>query len=145
MAKFTAIRIGGDLRPVDEEGLKAVRRCVPGVEVVCEVHPKRSAQQHRYAMGLFRKVHDSLPEDKEKLFPRMENLRDAILMECGYKETLYGLDGKPYEKPLSVAFDAMEPDEFTQFVDAAKRLITTVIIPGLDNQALEDEVWDMVA
>ncbi len=143
--KLAVLRRGLHLVPVDDDGREIVRKLRPGVAVMVEVSRNRSVPQHRLAMGLFRKVWERLPADGKLTWPRMENLRDAILEAVGYCEEYATLDGEIRRQARSVAFDKMDHGEFSAFLEMAVRLLCEKVIPDIDDQALLDEVEDMVA
>ena len=145
MAKFAAIKRGKNLVAVDDDGRDIMRKLSFHKPIMVDVKQKRSVHQHRLYWGLIRKVHDNLPERLDSMWPRPENLSKAILERLGYTDEIYGLDGKVFKQVQSIAFDNMDHTEFSEFMDQAIQLITTVIIPGLNAHDLHEEVLDMVA
>ena len=143
--KITLVKVGGVLRPGDDDARAVIAALTPGTPVLCELRQGRSVRQHRFAMGLFRKVWENMPEAKTGLWPRVENLRDAILIATGYVEQVIDVQGMAHLRAKSIAFDKMSQDEFGRFVQDAIAVICRDVVPGLDSAALEEEVLDMVA
>lgn len=144
MAKFAAVRRGSGLHVVDDEGREAIRALKINVPVMVEVKANRSVRQHRLWWGMIRKVHENLPERLEPMWPRPENLSKAILERLGFVDELTGLDGKVYRQVQSISFDKMDGLEFNEVMNRAIDLVVEIIIPGIDSDALRDEIADMV-
>ncbi len=143
--KFAAVKVGAHLQPCDSDGRDIIRRVAAGQPMMVEIKPSRSTQQHRLAMGLIRRVWENVPEKSSHLWPTMETFRYMLLEATGYSEEYTRIDGSKCVKAKSIAFDRMDSIEFSQFFEAAIDLIQARIIPGLDSQALKDEVLDMIA
>ena len=142
--RFAAIRHGLELRPTDEAGRQAIQSLRLHDQVMVEVKQARSLRQHRLYWGLIRTVHENLPEELEKNFPRPESLSKAILEALDYVDTLTGLDGKQFRQVKSIAFHNMDATEFNDLMEKAIDLVTTRLIPGLGSADLMDEVTEMI-
>lgn len=142
--RFAAIRHGLELRPTDDAGRLVIQSLRLHDQVMVEVKQARSLQQHRLYWGLIRTVHENLPEELEKNFPRPESLSKAILESLDYVDTLTGLDGKQFRQVKSIAFHNMDATEFNDLMEEAIDLVTTRLIPGLGSADLMEEVTEMV-
>lgn len=96
-----------------------------GTEFMVRSLTKRSLPQHRtYWRAL------SLVVQATDAYPTAEHLHDAIKRDLGFVETVMGLDGKPFTRSDSTAFDAMGQEEFQGYFDRAMARLADVL--GID-------------
>jgi hypothetical protein len=86
----------------------------------CEVKPltKRSLPQLRLYWSILSRVVAATD-----IAPTAGHLHDILKVELGYVTPMRLWDGKVQLWPDSTALDAMQPDDFSRYFDAAMRLI----------------------
>ena len=143
--RFAAVRHRGALRPCDDDGRDTIRALTPGKPVLVEVSQSRSTKQHRLYFAMLRKVHENLPDESRNRFPTVDALREAVQLACGWFERFQGLDGRTYLKAKSIAWDKMDQDEFGLMFREAMEVLCRYVIEDLDNEALVDELQEMLS
>ena len=104
-----------------------------GAEFSVKSMTKRSIPQHRvYWKAL------SVVVNATDAWPTKEHLHDALKRDLGYVGFTTGLDGKPFERVDSTAFDAMTQEEFQVYFDKANARIAEVT--GIDPLAWLEEL-----
>jgi len=68
------------------------------------------------ALGL---VVENFDDEMSRKYPTTRHLYRAILIDLGYADTLYRVDGSVMIVENSVAFEAMEQDEMNRLMDRA--------------------------
>ncbi len=108
--------------PFDYEQLSAFP---VGTEFMARSMTKRSLPQHRtYWRAL------TVVTQATEAWPTPEHLHDALKRDLGYVEMATGLDGKPFARTESTAFDAMGQEEFQAYFDRAMARIAEAV--GID-------------
>lgn len=108
--------------PFDYEQLSAFPI---GTEFMVRSMTKRSLPQHRTYWRCL-----SLVVQATDAYPTAEHLHDALKRDLGFVETMTGLDGKPFTRAESTAFDAMGQEEFQAYFDRAMARLADVL--GID-------------
>lgn len=134
-------KVLGHLAPADEPALEFARKCKPGELVMVEARRPRNIQHHRKLWALLQLV----VENTER-YPDADTLLDALKIATGHCKIYPSADGKTsYVKPLSISFESMDQDSFSQFYERCLDLIAAKIIPGIDSAALRQEVESFLA
>jgi hypothetical protein len=103
-----------------------------GTEFDIAERSQRSSKQNRtYWLALHRIV------EATGRWPNAETLHDALRRDLGYIHVQRDLAGEPYLAVDSTAFDAMKPDEFNAYFEAAMQRLAEVT--GTDPLALLSE------
>lgn len=89
---------------------------------------RRSGRQHRLYWGLVRLVFQN--QDR---YRTIEQLHNILKFRLGLVESVEFNDGRTLLIPSSIAYDKMTGIEFGKFLDAVINIISTDIIPNLDN------------
>jgi hypothetical protein len=127
-------RDGDALKPCSNMDAEALREFASGKTVRVRVTQPRNVGQHRLYWAALKLVHDNLDDP-----PSIDKLHEAVKVRLGYCSVIRFKDGSEVTMADSIAFDAMPQDVFKGFFDAFKRLVTEVIIPGMDSDTLEAE------
>lgn len=107
----------GAFRPVSQYDAEQMAVYADGTEFDLKPRARRSNPQNRlYWQTLANMIEATSLKDK---WPTSSHLHDALLRDLGYIHVAFDLDGKPYLERDSTAFDAMEPDAFRAYFDAA--------------------------
>jgi len=95
----------------DEERLHGM-----ALNTECEVKPltKRSNRQLRLYWSILSRVVAAT-----QIAPTAAHLSDLLKVHLGYGSTVYLLDKRKMLWPDSIALEAMKPDEFNEFFEAA--------------------------
>lgn len=72
-------------------------------------------------------------------FTTERNLHNMLLQSCGVVETFIDLNGDWKLIPSSIAFDAMDQEDFDAYFNKAQIVVSEHILPGVDLEALMRE------
>ena len=133
-------RDGETLKPCSSMDADALREFTAGKTVRVKITQPRNVGQHRLYWMALKLVHDNLDDP-----PPIDKLHEAVKVRLGYCSTMRFKDGSEVTMADSIAFDAMPQDVFKGFFDAFKRLVTEVIIPGMDSETLEAEARELLS
>jgi hypothetical protein len=107
----------GALRPVSSFDAEKMAGYVDGAEFDVKPRARRSNPQNRmYWATLADMIDATWLKDK---WPTSAHLHDALLRDLGYVRVAFDLDGRPHLERDSTSFDAMGPDAFRVYFDAA--------------------------
>lgn len=124
----------GALRPVSSFDAEQMAGFGDGAEFDVKPRARRSNPQNRlYWQTLANVIANTWLSDK---WPTTPHLHEALLRDLGYVRVTFDLDGKPHLTRDSTAFDAMKPDPFRIYFDAAMKRLAELI--GADPLALSD-------
>lgn len=134
------------LRPAERAAEDALARMKNGAFVWVTAKRIRSVKHHRLFFAVLNLVHENLPERFGNVFPRPENLLDAIKLTLGYHKPLIDINGEIVGQTLdSIDFARMGQDEWTIFFDRAMELITGHFLPEVGKDELIGEVEKLLA
>lgn len=105
-----------------------------------EIKKARNVQFHKKFFALIKLAWLNMPEKYDGIYPHPENLRKAFLIEAGYFETYYLIDGTQIMEAKSIAFDNMDELEFREVYDRVLGLILKHILPYNTNEEVEQEL-----
>jgi hypothetical protein len=132
--------VGGRLEPVDDAGKDALAKVGIGALVSVEIKRPRNIQHHRKFWALI-----SLIYQNQTRYKSPEDLCDAIKVYVGHSKVLRMTDGREVHTPLSIAFHAMDQGAFDAFYDKVIDVVCTVIIPGLNQDDLRQQLLEFAA
>lgn len=135
--KFIAQKHLGALRPADEAGQEALRKLGNGELVTVEVRKSRNIRHHRLFWALMTIVHQNLDGDR---YPTVEDLTAAVKIAVGLRTRIELPSGEIGFIPGSIAFNKMDQTAFSEFYNRVCDLIAKHFLPGIDSEALKDEV-----
>ena len=138
MTTFYVRRHGNGLYAADAASSDLLGKLPEGRSLKASVTVPRDLGNHRHFFLLLDAVWRNLPEGVEMT---RETLRAVLTVEAGHYEEFEGANGRLYRVPKSIAFSRMSEPEFKEFKDAVIRYVVTKLIPGLDSEALENEVY----
>lgn len=137
MAKFIAQKHLGSLRPTDEAGQDALRKIGNGELVTVEVRKSRNIRHHRMFWALMTIVHDNMDHSR---YPTVEDLTSAVKIAAGLRTRIELPNGEVGFIPGSIAFHRMDQIAFGAFYDRVCDLICQHFLPGVESDALREEV-----
>lgn len=137
MAKFIAQKHLGALRPADEAGSDALRKIANGEIISIEIKRPRNIRHHRMFWALMTIVHDNMDHER---YPTVEDLTAAIKIAAGLRTRIELPNGDVGFIPGSIAFHKMDQAAFGEFYDRVCDLIVKFFLPGVDSEALREEV-----
>lgn len=135
MAKGVFVKTIGGLRAADDDAEEILSKWRLGDARMVDVTKPRNLKAHRYYWAMVGIVYRN-----QETYPSREALSDVIKLGAGHVETLIMPDGTAWLRPKSISFTAQDDPEFLAFLDRAKTFIITRLLPGLDLQALTDEI-----
>lgn len=112
------------------------------VDLRIDAKAPRDGGYHRFYWALLGKIQQNLPESVNL---DLEALHSVVKMGAGCTYPVRLPDGTFYELPRSISFSKMDETEFREFMDRAIAFIVTSLIPGMDREVLELEVYDFLA
>ena len=131
-------KILGALRPVDEQGVAALRSIPNGDLVSIKIRRSRNLKHHRLFFALMQLVFDN-----QSRYDSLDHMVTAIKIAVGHCDTIILKDGKVAWIPKSISF-TLGQIEFNQFWDKVITLIVEDYLPGVTREELEREVREMV-
>lgn len=135
--KFIAQKHLGALRPTDEAGQDALRKLGNGELVTVEFRKSRNIKHHRMFWALMSIVHQNMDHDR---YPTVEDLTSAIKIAAGLRTRIELPNGEVGFIPGSIAFHKMDQAAFSEFYDRVCDLIAKHFLPGVESEALKEEV-----
>lgn len=140
MAEIAMRRVGQSLvavDPVSEEMLAAIPT---NVELLVTVNTPRNVKQFRKAWVLAQKVSEAC----DWLFDRVDAM-DWMLIKARHIRRIYDTRNEELIViPKSIRWASLSQQDFTVIFDRIIHVVTTLIIPGLDEGALRAEIEAMV-
>ncbi|WP_213287536.1 hypothetical protein [Bradyrhizobium sp. sGM-13] len=109
--------------PGDEELINGLSK-KPFLAKLTRVNP-RSVIQNKFYWAVLREV-----VEHQDLYQNATELHLALKVKLGYVESLHFIGGQMLTTVKSTSFDAMDPEEFKHFMDAALALLCEEVIPG---------------
>lgn len=137
MAKFLAQKHLNSLRPADDAGLDALRKIGNGELVSVEIKKSRNIKHHRMFWALMTIVHDNMDSER---YPTVEDLTAAVKIAAGLRTRIELPNGDIGFIPGSIAFHKMDQTAFGEFYNRVCDLICKHFLPGVDSDALREEV-----
>lgn len=135
--KFIAQKHLGSLRPADDAGQEVMRKLGNGELVTVEVRKSRNIRHHRLFWALMTIVHQNIDGDR---YPTVEDLTAAVKIAAGLRTRIELPSGEVGFIPGSIAFNKMDQTTFSEFYERVCDLIAKHFLPGIDSEALKDEV-----
>jgi hypothetical protein len=135
--KFVAQKHLNSLRPADDAGCEALRKLSNGDLVTVEIKKSRNIRHHRLFWALMTVVHDNMDHER---YPSVEDLAAAIKIAAGLRTRIELPSGEIGFIPGSIAFHKMDQIAFSAFYDRVCNLIAKHFLPGVDSDALKEEV-----
>lgn len=140
MAKMLFRKTLGNLVPADDAAVAFLRKCKLGEMVMVEARRPRNLMHHRKLWALL-----NLVVENTERYSDADTLLDALKIATGHCKIYPSTDGKTsYVKPLSISFESMDQDSFSQFYERCLDLIAAKIIPGISSAALREEVESFI-
>jgi hypothetical protein len=134
------VRRGSFLAPLTPADAEAVELLPAGKEMAVRVSlGARSVPGLRFYWAMLGLVCDNLDQPL-----RPETLHEWIKLKCGHAEPIKLKNGETAWVPGSISFARMDQAEFRKFLEDAKTLIVTQLIPKLGKETLEREAWAMI-
>ena len=146
MAEVYLRRMTTGLVADDDAAREALRRVKQGEVVRATLVRPRSVRYHRRFFAMLTTVHQTCGD-----WPDVEALLRELKFRAGLVDVQRVVDRQTGEElatlqiPRSIAFHAMDDDEFRAFVERCIRIICEEMVPGLDDAVLREEVLRSVA
>ncbi len=122
------------LRPADETAEDALRGIKNGEVVSVDIRRPRNLDHHRKFFAMLKIVFDN-----QDYYQSLDDLRAVCLCEIGHCITVQRPTG--YIKyPKSISFANMDQIQFNELYDKAVTWVCSVVIPGLNERDLSEEV-----
>jgi hypothetical protein len=132
-------REGRALVPASPEAEDMLRSMKPAAECFCHTHVPRNMRQHRLFWSLMGILVDY------GVFATSSAAADATKVATGHVTTLIMPDtGQTVMTPKSISFASMPQMDFNDFFRGALRAVCDRWLPGLDDEALEARVFEIV-
>lgn len=123
------------LKPTDRASWDALTK-IQGKTVGVTTTQARSPEQHKLFFRLLKKAFDN----QQTKFPTIDHMRKAMLVEAGYSEPHYKMNGEIVLVAKSMSFQNMKHDEFNNLFDSVVDIICEFVMPNIDKLDLINEV-----
>lgn len=134
----------GDLTPADEHAEAAMRRLKDGAHVSVEMIRQRNPQFHKKYWALLKLVFDNRNDERELLYPSIEDLHAAVKICAGLRTRIELPDGTVGFRAGSIAWNKLSEDDFAAFFTRVCNLVSRYFLPGIADKELADEVGRMI-
>lgn len=128
------------LIPIYESDLHEKQKLKIGKDYVCEIHKARNLLFHKKFFGLIKCTWLNLPEHFDSIFPHPEVLRKVLLIEAGFYNICYLLDGTEIKEAQSIAFDSMDQAQFEEVYNKVLDVILQKILVGTTANEINPEI-----
>lgn len=126
------------LRAANSDAEELIRKLKDGMDYTIELKRTRNLGWHRKYWLLCSIIAENLPEPTKK-----EAVSDYIKMESGHVRVVR-VNGELREYPDSISFSSMNAEGWESFWERAVEVCCTKIIPGLDKEELELELYELL-
>jgi hypothetical protein len=130
---------GGKLSPMDEPTQERMQKIRFGEVIEVEFKKKRNPLFHRKFFALMQLVF----ENQEK-YQTMEALLTEMKLQVGHYDEHVTMGGKLIYQPKSIAFDAMDDIEFSEFYDKVVDATLKFFLRDMDRAELETMVDQII-
>lgn len=138
MARAIWRRTGRCMYPASEEAEEMLASIKHGQEVLGEFKAARNVRQLRLYWAICTILAG------QDIFPTKEAASNGIKFAVGHVDTVIMPDTGEIELvPQSIAFESMKQADFNSFFAAAIRAVCTRWLPGVDDETLKREVYEM--
>lgn len=144
-------REGQRLAPASRIDAEMIEELPAGADIAARLWRPRSLQQHRLAFALFGLLAEALNEGPGHEFWTQDSVRRRLLIATGHADVLPLPDrlAKQWGSrlavvPRSMAFGAMDADEFRRFLDAAMDYVRTTLAPWIEDAPQWEEIRKIV-
>ena len=131
MVDLIVTKQGAGLFAQDKHGEEALSAIPDGTGLRVSISKPRNVKHHRMLFGFLDKCIDAGADyvsPKAMLF----DLKVAL----GHCDIVRSYNGRHYVQERSIDFNAMSQKEFSEFFEAAVKLVCTKILPGVERQDL---------
>ncbi len=111
-----------------------------GQEYEIEIKQPRNIKFHKKFFALLNIAFENLPESMVNKYPTIDILRQALIIEAGYCDTIITLSGEVTKKAKSISFANMDNVEFEQLYNSIVNIVLKYILVGVDKEELMIEV-----
>tara|TARA_R110000851_G_scaffold53458_1_gene126848 strand:- start:357 stop:779 length:423 start_codon:yes stop_codon:yes gene_type:complete len=125
----------GALRPSGPAAEELLGKIALAEDVQVEIKRPRNLRHHRKFWKLIDVI---FPE--QTAYATKEDLADALKVGVGHCDIVPAPNGKPFTRPKSIAFKAMDQQGFDEFYDRVIDVVVTRVIPNIDSDDLRQEV-----
>lgn len=139
MAELWLTRKMDMLVPANEQSLEALRKLKQGEWYKAEVTMPRNLKHLRKYFALLAAVYPH-----QTMWPTFRKFRAKFEEALGHGEYYVNGRGERYFENESIAFGAMQQDEFDEFYEKAVELILTRILPGVGRADLDRQVSEIL-
>ncbi len=129
----------GALRPANEDAEEVIKKLKDG-DYQIEIKRSRNLKWHRKYWLACTIVSENMREDEPV---SKEAVSDYVKIETGHVN-LVKIRGEIYRFPKSISFSSMAPEEWEVFWEKAVEVFCAKLIPGLDRDELELELFELL-
>lgn len=128
MTKFVCRKSGRMLSPVDDEGLKALAKLPDGRDVMVEWKRSRNPRHHRLYWACVKFISEHCAGFEAT---PLDQIHVLLKVATGLVDTVIDpSNGVAFFTPRSIAFEALDQDEFEVFFNDATAVIATRWMPA---------------
>lgn len=135
-------RVGNNLVPDNPHALETLKKIKDGDYVDVDIRRNRNPYHHRKLFALLGLIYEN-----QTHYGTIDELLTAFKFWIRHVDVVEIQEGGHlvrHEYPKSIAWDKMDQTEFEQFYNSLVEFVTTSVIPGLDDEQLETEIWDLI-
>lgn len=122
--------------------LDALQNITDGSHVRVEITCPRNLKQHKLLFALLQKCLEA--QNEPRVFHTTEHLLRYLKRAMGYFTVEHDPDGNPFIVVKSIDFATLDQHEFNPVFDRMINVILSEIIPRVNRQDFEREIYNML-
>jgi hypothetical protein len=115
------------------------------IKVKCSQVRERNYMFLKKFMALMTVTFENLPEELERFFPNMHDLRRDVTIQSGFYEIKYNVFGEETKVPKSISFGKMDAATFNDLYNKSIDTIIKNYLIGADADMIKEEVIIRIA
>jgi hypothetical protein len=140
MKEFAVIRRGKVLVPVDDLAAEEMARLPENKAALVTARVPRNPRHHRLAWALAQKLSEMVDGIHDR-----EDAMTFLKIKARHVDYLTDpTNGNVYLVPRSINFASLDQTAFSRLWDRMCWIVCNEIVPGLDSEALQREILEMV-
>ena len=138
--KLLLVKALGCLKPATLEADNAIKAIPLGELTEVDLKRIRNPKPHRLFFALLDTIFTNLPESMHRYFPTSEVLRQFLLVRSGNCDVHRTPTGEVFTIPHSMAWDAMDEEEFSKVFRDCMAVVREDVLPGITDEELRRAV-----
>ena len=132
---YLIIAESGELFPSTTTDFEYFRKKKPGTVLKAKISEPRNGKYHRLYFGLL-----TVALRNQEKYEVFDDFRIECQIKAGHYKEHITLEGEIIYRPLSIAYENLDNDEFIDLYEQVLRVILKFFLKGTDERALHEEI-----